>query len=164
MGAWMPHDSRQPGFDLKNPRNFPEDFPHENGCYQCQCGDCGNGFLGHKRRVRCKLCEGEKKLTQRRGDGEGAHEAFVNGRLTWIYGDTWDQAVTITKLTAWLQGQEPPRIQMTRPFIDPEECSIEELEEILATDVFAAPAYEKALEAKKQREREVTYYEEKYES
>jgi phage tail sheath gpL-like len=37
-------------------RNWPEDFPDENGNYQNQCVECGNFFIGYKRRVVCKLC------------------------------------------------------------------------------------------------------------
>lgn len=36
--------------------NWTEDFPHENGNYMNVCRECGNEFLGHKRRVVCKLC------------------------------------------------------------------------------------------------------------
>ena len=38
-------------------RSFPEDAEHENGQYWCKCCDCGLKFIGHKRRVQCKLCE-----------------------------------------------------------------------------------------------------------
>lgn len=37
-------------------RHWTEDFPHENGQYQCRCVDCGQMFIGHKRRVVCKAC------------------------------------------------------------------------------------------------------------
>lgn len=37
-------------------RDWTEDFEHENGKYFCVCGQCKNIFIGHKRRVRCKLC------------------------------------------------------------------------------------------------------------
>ncbi len=40
----------------EQPRNWPEDFSHENGKYQCRCSTCGSTFLGHKRRVTCKVC------------------------------------------------------------------------------------------------------------
>lgn len=40
-------------------RDFPEDRAHENGNYSCLCFRCGNTFIGHKRRVRCKQCETE---------------------------------------------------------------------------------------------------------
>ena len=36
--------------------NWPEDFSHENGNYQCRCCYCGQDFIGHKRRVVCKVC------------------------------------------------------------------------------------------------------------
>jgi hypothetical protein len=36
--------------------DWPEDFEHENGRYFCRCIECGGGFIGHKRRVVCKLC------------------------------------------------------------------------------------------------------------
>jgi len=39
-----------------NPKDWPEDFSHENGNYQCRCVGCGELFTGHKRRVVCKEC------------------------------------------------------------------------------------------------------------
>lgn len=38
-------------------RDFPEDRPHENGNYINLCSFCNKTFVGHKRRVCCKLCE-----------------------------------------------------------------------------------------------------------
>ena len=38
-------------------RDWPEDFNYENGCYSCKCLTCKNRFLGHKRRLTCKVCE-----------------------------------------------------------------------------------------------------------
>lgn len=37
-------------------RNWFEDAAHENGNYECSCVECGHGFIGHKRRVLCKIC------------------------------------------------------------------------------------------------------------
>ena len=37
-------------------RNWTEDFTHENGQYMNRCEACGETFVGHKRRVRCKAC------------------------------------------------------------------------------------------------------------
>jgi len=37
-------------------RDWPEDFPHENGNYMCRCFDCKEEFIGHKRRVTCWSC------------------------------------------------------------------------------------------------------------
>lgn len=36
--------------------DWPEDFTHENGNYQCRCSFCDRMFIGHKRRVICKAC------------------------------------------------------------------------------------------------------------
>ena len=44
-------------------RDWPEDFDHENGNYECKCLTCGNMFRGHKRRVICKVCSANVKLS-----------------------------------------------------------------------------------------------------
>lgn len=36
--------------------DWPEDFAHENGRYFCRCTECESRFIGHKRRVVCKVC------------------------------------------------------------------------------------------------------------
>lgn len=36
--------------------NWPEDFTHENGNYECICSACRKSFIGHKRRICCKQC------------------------------------------------------------------------------------------------------------
>ena len=38
------------------PRDWIEDFSHENGNYMCICLSCKNVFFGHKRRPICKSC------------------------------------------------------------------------------------------------------------
>jgi hypothetical protein len=44
-------------------KDFPEDFELENGNYTNTCCSCGMQFIGHKRRVTCKLCfEKAKKV------------------------------------------------------------------------------------------------------
>ncbi len=47
---------------MDNPRDWPKDFPHENGNYAHVCLACKNAFLGHKYRRICKICAGEHKL------------------------------------------------------------------------------------------------------
>jgi hypothetical protein len=37
-------------------RDFTEDFTSENGNYYNICTTCGKSFLGHKRRITCKVC------------------------------------------------------------------------------------------------------------
>jgi hypothetical protein len=43
--------------DLASPKNWIEDYPHENGNYVNKCIQCGEFFLGHKRRVICRECQ-----------------------------------------------------------------------------------------------------------
>ena len=43
--------------------DWPEDFSHENGDYECKCLTCGSTFRGHKRRVICKTCSADVKLS-----------------------------------------------------------------------------------------------------
>lgn len=37
-------------------RDWPEDFPHDNGNYVCKCSICHRHFFGYKRRLVCKIC------------------------------------------------------------------------------------------------------------
>lgn len=50
-----------------DPRDWPEDFAHENGNYFCPCTTCGKAFKGHKRRTTCKLCAFPKPDTTSNG-------------------------------------------------------------------------------------------------
>ncbi len=45
-------------------RSWPEDESHENGRYQHRCYACDNLFMGHKRRVVCRLCSTIKENTR----------------------------------------------------------------------------------------------------
>lgn len=44
------------GIPEPSPRDWREDFAHENGNYACKCSTCGMSFFGHKRRITCKVC------------------------------------------------------------------------------------------------------------
>ncbi len=52
-----------PVFGPYQPQDWPEDHSHENGDYQNECVYCERQFLGHKRRVVCKLCSEAKRLS-----------------------------------------------------------------------------------------------------
>jgi len=39
-----------------SPKNWTEDYQHENGKYICHCVICDEYFFGYKRRVVCKEC------------------------------------------------------------------------------------------------------------
>lgn len=41
-------------------RSWLGDALHENGRYSCCCCECGRMFIGHKRRVVCRVCSLEK--------------------------------------------------------------------------------------------------------
>ena len=41
--------------------DWPDDFPHENGNYNCKCSTCQRWFIGHKRRVTCRECAQHKE-------------------------------------------------------------------------------------------------------
>lgn len=41
--------------------DWPEDASHENGNYQNRCCHCERLFIGHKRRVACRVCADEWK-------------------------------------------------------------------------------------------------------
>jgi len=47
----------------KNPteRDWVEDFGSENGQYLNTCLECGGGFIGHKRRIVCKVCADNRR-------------------------------------------------------------------------------------------------------
>jgi hypothetical protein len=42
--------------DMNDERNWVEDYDHENGRYLNPCQTCGKNFMGHKRRITCKMC------------------------------------------------------------------------------------------------------------
>lgn len=44
-----------PAIDKAN-KDWPLDFRHENGRYQCLCIQCSSMFYGHKSRVLCREC------------------------------------------------------------------------------------------------------------
>ena len=52
-------------------RDWPEDFPHENGQYMNTCHVCKNTFIGHKRRVVCKVCNNGFIRAQQEDDEAG---------------------------------------------------------------------------------------------
>jgi len=38
------------------PKDWPEDYKFENGCYERSCVYCKSKFYGYKRRLVCKEC------------------------------------------------------------------------------------------------------------
>lgn len=57
-------------------RDWTEDAPHENGNYQNLCCGCHQTFIGHKRRVVCKVCAtNDEADAKRRGQWLHDHGA-----------------------------------------------------------------------------------------
>lgn len=75
-----------------DPRDWTEDFSHENGNYLNPCIVCGNDFFGHKRRVICKVCATSE-----------SKEAQPIIKFTWEKGDTFD---SIYKKLLSLKGKQ----------------------------------------------------------
>jgi len=84
-------------------RNWPEDFEHENGNYVNKCGGCGEYFKGHKRRVRCKLCDSSQDMSTDTQDTERCfhcgktrdeHVKLLMNTLTFYFCDTYMSRTT----------------------------------------------------------------------
>lgn len=43
------------------PRDWPDDFPDENGKYMHKCFQCDSEFIGHKHRLICRACDDANK-------------------------------------------------------------------------------------------------------
>ncbi len=58
MSAKLSDDKQYAGYTFQQARkcDWTEDFTHENGNYWNVCATCERQFVGHKRRVTCKLC------------------------------------------------------------------------------------------------------------
>ena len=52
----LPQGSTSSVVGYDNPRDWKEDFSHENGNYSNICIYCNQKFIGHKRRVGCRIC------------------------------------------------------------------------------------------------------------
>lgn len=69
-------------------RDWQEDFWQENGNYNCICYKCDNIFIGHKRRIVCKICDtvlppahdaAIEWLSNGKNDDNGCYNAFIDG-------------------------------------------------------------------------------------
>ena len=60
------------------PKDYPEDFEHENGNYWNECIRCHTSFVGHKRRPLCKVCnEMSRQVEKLIKENKGAFEALA---------------------------------------------------------------------------------------
>jgi hypothetical protein len=64
-------------------RNWTEDFAHENGQYLHFCSRCGWEFVGHKRRIVCKVCAEAPTTPPPAGD-TGEAVAVIEAIAAWL--------------------------------------------------------------------------------
>lgn len=64
-------------FPRPSDRDWTEDAPHENGNYSCLCVTCKQTFIGHKRRVQCRVCA-SKPVAPASGKGMSAKEFLAS--------------------------------------------------------------------------------------
>lgn len=80
--------------------NWDEDKGHENGNYNCVCCKCGNTFIGHKRRVVCKICHTPPTYTQEQMIAFGERvlkEAAEQAKQIWDHNNYWGSKPIINK-------------------------------------------------------------------
>lgn len=91
--------------DTKPEKDWPEDFPHENGMYYCRCMHCKDSFIGYKRRVICRECDTNIKAGANVNSDDGGYsigtrekyEEFVklrNGTMTAMEKLMYDSGLT----------------------------------------------------------------------
>lgn len=59
--------------------DWPEDFEYENGQYQSICSICSKAFIGHKRRMVCKVCFDEHRKQPLSDPGKLPASVTING-------------------------------------------------------------------------------------
>lgn len=102
--------------DPTHPANWQEDFPHDNGQYLNRCvGPCGGTvFLGHKRRVICKVCDSVPPTPMTMGTFKFPFPKSqeVSFRKVWhewnvrLQADTGDQLLTREEVIEMLASAE----------------------------------------------------------
>lgn len=85
-----------------SPRDWPEDFAHENGNYLCRCVGCHETFHGHKRRYICHVCaDQDAAKAKHRAEWLTAHKApldwvvLTSGEIAQIRADYANQLLRV---------------------------------------------------------------------
>jgi len=81
---------------INSPKNWKEDYEHENGNYMCHCRLCKQSFLGHKRRVMCKECT-ERQVIGTLIEGEHPDEIYPRAGSWLEERRNWMREVAILK-------------------------------------------------------------------
>lgn len=103
--------SRTHAADGEAPRNWPEDASHENGNYECRCCTCGNLFVGHKRRVTCKVCATAPQAAHQQAEPKRCEYCDGTGDVTRADGE-WLGECTVCKAAE--QQAEPAEDEVSR--------------------------------------------------
>lgn len=81
-------------------RSFTEDYVHENGHYFNTCCHCLRQFIGHKRRVICKVCSALDEAMRAAGQQNPAQEQSVESSEYMAYTDYFRDQIAATKPAA----------------------------------------------------------------
>ncbi len=98
--------------------DWSEDFSHENGRYLNTCHVCGSSFMGHKRRVTCKLCVVPSNPPQ--GQAHWSYSPYratlyFDGKLFAIVTPDGKNALTPETADALLQVLNRPTVAIQQP-------------------------------------------------
>jgi len=75
--------------------DWTEDAAHENGKYQNKCFTCGNVFVGHKRRVQCKVCHDKPQPAEDPEEWVVQDQVYPRegiDQYRWLPDETWQDA------------------------------------------------------------------------
>lgn len=106
-------------------RSWKEDASHENGNYYCNCCVCQRQFLGHKRRVLCKVCDVEEvspyvasSATTAIRDGWiwSLEQPEVSG---WRWIETWSHGTLAINVMRFHVGDSLPEDVSAWRYVDP---------------------------------------------
>jgi len=90
---------------INSPKNWKEDYEHENGNYMNHCRTCNQKFLGHKRRVQCKECS-ERQIIGDLLEGEYPDEIYPRAESWLAERRNWIAQVKILEEQINLTQQE----------------------------------------------------------
>lgn len=98
------------------PVDWTEDAAHENGNYQCRCLNCNRLFVGHKRRLVCKVCSIPS-------DCRKAFDQWLDADATPTLTARSKYYTAQEQVLGWLAFQAAWHMRVPEPvFIDLEKC------------------------------------------
>lgn len=92
--------------------DWPEDSSHENGNYECRCVGCGRHFIGHKRRVECKVCASKPVAL---GSGKGFEDWWALESWARLNPDGSEKVIARSAWNAALDSKPEGESKVTKP-------------------------------------------------